>query len=783
MESMAKALGAFSAQKLPTQKQINAWIDFLIRQVDQVSTVPKESGSACLSEYGSKLANDFKQLLIAHKELGSSKNGDDILQSALYNLSQGELKTDPSAVMAQHEAVTDIQHASAALKHILLVLWGHLSSPSGAAGDFASFTRKFLADTAEVVEQHADAVKSNLRETEEEVQQGKRDPLGRSREDKESDNLQEQYERTMDTAKVTGSQAIGAGQAVKQKGDELRRSATQDLNKLFDKASNFIISMLERAQNDPEYRDSVSTILNLGSKWFNRTVDAADKTSVDEFIYDPTGRIPSALESLNTFIERFAGGKSTIDIKIAFRAAAQDIRNDPELLDYFNQVHDFVRRSISEPTYSRSAEHDQHRKELRDRWHKLQSGEERGKWNDDLERLQNEVCQFFDNIQNDQDVKRLQEASAIFANDLSEAMISLNEATTGNANWLWQDIADVCIPRAVKVLKDIPIPRTECKDENSEFAFVVENLKLEKLNLLPGRGHIRNTTDMDISKASSEAEGSIKVKSYTQLHFKGVELKVKDVPFWYRDPALQPMSEVSGLLSIEVPEEGVDVDISLGLISQAEKKASGAGRRAFFTVDRVNVKLNNPSLTIRQSNHPILLTALKPIFSRQLVHTIESTLAEQITVPIQCMDAIAFDIRRRAEVFRDTGMNPSASFMSAIWSEIGHLKREPGIFSGLQTTSVGVVLDDPRTTAKFAVGAQPQIISGEKHGPEVPGSYAQAKRDQATRLAAEAKGRALGEGERVDSGAVSFSQEVKFKKEVEEKISGWRSDAFDVPRL
>jgi hypothetical protein len=165
------------------------------------------------------------------------------------------------------------------------------------------------------------------------------------------------------------------------------------------------------------------------------------------------------------------------------------------------------------------------------------------------------------------------------------------------------------------------------------------------------------------------------------------------------------------------------------------------------------------------------------------VKTIEATLANQITILIRCLDGLAFDLHRRAGVFSDTGLSPSASYVSAIWSEIGHLKSQPGMFSGLQTTSVGIIRDDPRIEAKFAVGAQPQIIPGEKHGPATPGSNSQAKRDQAARLATEAKGRAQGAGEKVASGVVSFAEEVKYKKDAEEKVPGWKSSAFDVSKF
>lgn len=92
-----------------------------------------------------------------------------------------------------------------------------------------------MADTAEVVEKHAGTVKSDLRQTETEVQEGKRDPLGRSVPEKgQPEDTRQRFERGMDTAKAAGSNIIGGGQAVKQSGDQLAAKTSHDLDKLIE---------------------------------------------------------------------------------------------------------------------------------------------------------------------------------------------------------------------------------------------------------------------------------------------------------------------------------------------------------------------------------------------------------------------------------------------------------------------------------------------------------------------------------------------------------------------
>lgn len=249
----------------------------------------------------------------------------------------------------------------------------------------------------------------------------------------------------------------------------------------------------------------------------------------------------------------------------------------------------------------------------------------------------------------------------------------------------------------------------------------------------------------------------------------------------YNDATLKPITEISGLLGVTIPQEGLDIDIGLTLLPQpAKKEARRESRHAFFRVENVRVRLNNPDFTIRKSNHPILFTAFKPMVRSRIEKAIETTMERQITMAVEFIDNVLFDTYQRVGVFTDTGMPLSASYISAIWSEIGHLKQQPGLFSGLHTTSVGIVKDDPRQDAKVAIGAQPQIISGDKHGPVAPGSDSQGKRDQAVRLAQEGKGRTVGMNERVESGVRSFAEEVKIKREKELGREGWKSNAFDM---
>ncbi len=88
-----------------------------------------------------------------------------------------------------------------------------------------------------MVEDQAARAKDNLREVEHEVQEGKRDALGRDKErmEEEEKDVKVQFEHTMDSLKDTGSTVIGAGQDAKAKAEEFADRAGDRLKNTFQK--------------------------------------------------------------------------------------------------------------------------------------------------------------------------------------------------------------------------------------------------------------------------------------------------------------------------------------------------------------------------------------------------------------------------------------------------------------------------------------------------------------------------------------------------------------------
>ncbi|KAG2125484.1 hypothetical protein DEU56DRAFT_743663 [Suillus clintonianus] len=797
MDTLSSVIAALDAGKLPNQQQADAAIDWILQNI--VARV-ESSDAGNLSEPGKALAYGIQDLLIAYKTLGNNKNYDNLLQDVLWHLSEGDFADTRVEAIDTEEASADLQSIRSAIRTLLQILWTNVSGEGSVLlDDFASFARLAMADLAGVIETGSAYAKESLREFDTKVQQGERDNLGRKRqtpeelEQKREEDTKKKFEQTMDTAKEAGSKAIGVGQDVKASAEEMVERTRARLQETY-------YNICERAQKDKEYRRALSTLFDTVSKWINKSLDTAadinQSTSLESSIDDPSEEkhILEALCGIRTLVERAAGGKSLDDVFAQFRLCAVHVRNDKDLKRWFNDFFAHVRKSLDEPGYARSEEAQQVHRRLGERWKQLldQDSVAGRKWKEDVRVLREQLRAFQHAVTSDVDLQRMRKAHVAFGRDLAQSIGMAGQTgmqfALDHASWFWQDVFNVYVPRILRVIKNIPIPRTEFVD--NEIEFVLENLNVSSLSLLPGHVYIRNITDVDITAPAGSQSTTTAFGTLTHIRMQAVQLALKEVSFFYRDKlATVGPKEFTGLMEFILPPKGIDIDLKFRLIPNTPeglKERERLGR--FFKIERIEVTLaEDIDLEIKQSNHPILTSVFKPVFMLRFRDAISRTLEEQIRGLFDTADALAFDIGRRSEVFQDAGLGTSSSVVAAMWSEIGKLRRmEGGLLSGWRATGTGIVKDDLGGNAKIAMGAEPQILSGEKRGPL--GTHAEPL---AERIPGADVGGAL-EGakttvERVERAGreglkqvQSFKQSVEHKKLEEEKRRGWKSPAFDL---
>lgn len=357
--------------------------------------------------------------------------------------------------------------------------------------------------------------------------------------------------------------------------------------------------------------------------------------------------------------------------------------------------------------------------------------------------------------------------------------------------------------------------RIEYKDQ--EIEFVLENLDISSFHILPSHVYIRNITDVDIHTSAEPSEPSrTAVGALTHVRAQAIQLTLNDVSFWYKDKTsgMGP-SEFTGLLHFNLPEKGLDLDLKLRLIpATVTGPHSRDNLKHFNIIEKVEVNLaEDIGLEVRDSNHSILATLFKPIMTMRVKEAVERTLTEQVRAAVDWTDGIAYDISKRKEVFQDTGLGSGGSLMAAIWSEAGRLRRESHAKGemGIHATGTGLVVEqqlygkDGREAGRteFAMGAEPQILSGEKRGPLGRASKPLRERAQeiseeaglggvvsgametdvtgtARSAAAHAKGQAQGMMREGRKQIRSFKRSIEEKVELERQRPGWQSASFDL---
>jgi hypothetical protein len=817
MDKITSILAALEAGKLPATEQLCHLIDWVDKTIlPQIEpSVPQN-----LTPQGALLAKRLRQVLSAYKAFFMNKDGDNMVQEAIWHLTQGEITT-PGVDTAT--ASEDVATLRSAVRSIMSIAWASISTESSTLlNEFASFTRLSLADAAELIESGAGSAKESLREIEHGVQKGERTAItgrDRARVEEEEKDVKAKWEHGVEAVKAAGDTVIDTTRAVST-------TVEEKAEKVKTRSLDAYLKICDHAQSDPEYREAVESLLNVLEKRTHQALDTASPDALESLFEDtsPEKHLKQALSDFQTFFERLSSYPlSRLIARV--RVCLDMISRDSQLRNWFDEFFALARKNLTEPGYVRTEESQKKRQELRQEWNRLMEKEE-ARWQKAVEAVKTELSRIQDGLNKDRDIQRLKEAHAALTQDLERGLVEAGEkaemsleSLVERATWFWQDLFKVYIPHLLSELSHIPIPRTEYKD--SELEFVLENLDISSLNILPSHVYIRNITDIDMKTAESVSGGTrTSVGTLTRVKIDAIQLTLRDVSFWYKDltaSALSP-AEFSGLLGLSLPPQGISLDFKVRLIPStipASHPVSRAALGHFHVIEFLNVSISEDvKLEVKDSNHPLLLSMFKPIFMMRLREALERTLTQQIHALMDWTDGVAWDVGQRKEVLEDTGtVSGGAALLAAVWSEIGKFRRERrerGAEVRIRPTGTGIIVEqkDPSQRAgdvSFAIGAEPQILSGEKRGPLGTGSEPLSKKltetiQEATgvdvgqvvteggearpegvkRVAGQAKEQAKGFLQETKMRAESFYHYVELKKDQEMKKPGWRSDAFDI---
>lgn len=602
-----------------------------------------------------------------------------------------------------------------------------------------------------------------------------------------------------------------------------------------------------QAQENPAYKTSLTTLFGLLRKYVEQattlaaaTQEAAEVAAQDsyqsssasiKFAVQSDPHLDKVLADLKTLIQRLSG--HSIDTLVSkFHQVLRDLNvNQDGLQEYFSDIDDWVYLALDRPGWISSKEAARRADRLYDRGRSLTFLNPRMKA--DVRVVIDLLDELLDNIQNDRTtgrlfsaIERLAKHTQTFGAVGANVVIGQREALAEARNELFSDVVQWLVPRILRSLKSIPIPRFEFKSNDVDA--VVDNVLIRSPSLVPDRVILQTYNKLDLSASAGLPGGStstvdsrIRIDSATHVHIEGLRVSAESIAYFVhaKNLLLGFGWRDNGLLSIDIGGQGVQgdgarVDIDLEAVDDSD------GAQSFYKVKDVQVDVPGLRFTIAKSHHWILNSLIQPFIGPIGRNIVGTVVAAQIKSLLEELDTKLYRIHRKAKDLEDGEGVPAAA---TYWDAVKTLQAEdqrrgdqaaeeerkradregdevPTTETETHATLKGVVHtihteateDAPAQETALAFGIGEQILP-DLAGPAGEDNALPTLAEQGREVLNEAQGKVdeIGRGVRENVDGVQGSAELlkqdladggdtlEARKRMEEKAKGWRSDAFD----
>ncbi|RSH91097.1 hypothetical protein EHS25_010273 [Saitozyma podzolica] len=766
---VAEVLGSLEAGKLPSQQQISKLLEVILRSDTLKSTGGPTSRTARLGAEGQRVLDQLKDVLQAFKAWGEEKNGDDILQNLLYEASTADIDIDlnaPSAnVPSKRELSRDAQRAISSFRTIASLMVTN-DSFRILVSDIILLAREILADAASTAADRTQQAAEKARPDEQEKKQGV-----------DFQGLKDQGKKTakgIKSGKVQGEaresiwdEVEGVKEYLDEKlpeGDEARDRLVQEIQKV-----------VTQAQSNPEYRRSITAIVNLIKKYAHKAEDALDEAKAKSDVSSDDEKVQQAGRDLKALIERLAN--TSLDPLIsAVQTAAKDIEGNDKLKGYFQDLENYVERLLYQPGYVVSQRAYRKATSLYDDAQSLLR--ENDAWKRDAAELQKQLEAIGEGAKNDQSTNKLVKSFEELADTLGTAGKIGLKSLQVNGQGLYRDIADVMVPRVIALIKEIPVPRIEFKSEDVDL--VIDDIRLKSASFIPDS--IRFVNHNDVRFTQGYATYASEYEGFARLRVEGLHFEATNIAFWVNKKTGFMPFEDAGVLDVIFGPKGISFDVTL-------EPADEEDNETFFTVKDVEVTLDNFDYVLSKNSHWFATWFAKPVLRAFVKRNLTSALEAQIGEYLRHADHRMFVLQQRA--IAATNARPTAlNFVRAVFSDSVFPQKT---FGDVKPTSKGVVKYGRRGEYLLHIGVDEELFPN--HPPahisnqqrlKLRAAASQAARQtrqavgSASQFGQQAKGQANQVADQGKKEANELSARAQEKKRREERREGWRSDAFDV---
>ncbi|CAG7851697.1 SubName: Full=Uncharacterized protein {ECO:0000313/EMBL:CCA68732.1} [Serendipita indica DSM 11827] len=854
-DKFAQIIGAIQAGKYPSQEQINKALRMLLASDLLKATSIQANGP--LSAHGRRIIEDTRSLVQALLTAGMEKNDDDRIQDLLWHLSQVEevplqvnIDVDanaslglqegasrlPTNVVSQEELADDMRKAASSIQSLLsLLMTSHafrliISDVLVTARDILADVASDVAKVAALVEDRAEQLEESIRPTEVELasEKERQGGVGIPSLETLANRAEPIPERVAEVTKSAIQETEARRRAVWDRMEE------EDPDRIKEAVLRRVREIIEQAQASPRYTAALATMGSLIRKYVQKlsitaaaigdavqtTASSADASITLEPHVEADPHLHAVLEDLKLILERFSGhGLDLLGEKLVILVRDLSTSTESEgerLSDIVEEATKWLHFALLHPGWVQSEEAQNAGSKLYDSF--VQFLHRNPRYKADARSALEEAYALIDAFAADKTTNLLLSAIQTLMTDfgilgaVGPQVLAIESAK----QWevlkaeLWRDILAWILPRLLRALKTIPLPRVELKSETLDM--VIDKVTLSSPSFIPDHVQISNHTDFTLKASDATPDSFFETATSTQTRIKidGLRISVEDIAYYINAKGPLCLGWLdNGLMTVDVGAKRVEGDgISLLLDIEVPSQENRETADIFRVLD---AKVGVPGLAFRmeRTRHWIFNALVTQPLLAPLVRTGASlVLSTQIRAGLEAMNAALCKVRDRAvtrhgpdpsvEAYLDALAHPDAPRPSTPSSASSARSSSPTAdhtFVETEVTTKGIIRTtvqenergEPQTETVLAVGIGEQILPGIG-GPEPEpaptlveqGREALDELDGARQLAKDTADEVREARETVQTRVAAAGERMRRTRSNLAKRTGWRSSAFDV---
>ncbi|EEH07721.1 conserved hypothetical protein [Histoplasma capsulatum G186AR] len=598
-----------------------------------------------------ELITDLKLCIRLLIDLLQEKNGEDQLQTAIWQLSKLNVEID-TASLASRGTLAKAQ------------------ADTAAVDDLVTIGRMVFADTASALSSAAAGVAEEVEPSGEE-----RANLGPSGSEGNGGPSTENLGH--DLQQVSGSTLDVVGQTGKA-----AAQSTED--NVFGHYKNPLLDRLKRTVQNLRQRDdyttSVSTITQLIKQYgiiYSRAVGETVNVAKEEA--EASSELKQAVLTLWNLIGSFGDRQEWQLVEQKLRVVVKHSKKDTEFESLLKDIGNSLQDLLTDPGFFDSA----------DEMVELLKQKSRGIGSDstlrqDVDVFLQQLSRALSSVPGDKAVAKLIGAAKKLTGDLSRAF-------NGKAHAVSEDALNVFLPTLIRSIQHIPIPRFEVSVP--ELDLLLENVVVEpgrtfrSSSFFPWRLLVTTRNELEVRKAHSKAANTT-IKNVVTITMNGLSMSASEFGYWIRVHSPLYISSFSdeGIASFSLDERGIDISLDIEI---------GPGRiEKLVSLLAVRVHIHKLDYTVHKGPRSFMWWILKPFLKHMVRRVLEKKIAEQIVTVVHVLNRELVFARERLRATRIANPQSLATFVRAILTRVTP-KMDPDVYTrvGFDARCEGVFKD------------------------------------------------------------------------------------------